>query len=68
MPNNTTDMALPQPTPPNDIIEKQQIGEEQGAEDSNNLDESASETEDPWWRTFKLWKVNMRGLSDDDTS
>jgi hypothetical protein len=68
MSSNTTDLALPQPTRPNDIIDNRQIGEDQGAKDGDDLDESSSEAEDHWWRTFKLWKVNMRGLSDDNTS
>jgi hypothetical protein len=68
MPNNATNMALPQPTEVNDSIDKRQIGEERGDEDGNAFEEIASESEDPWWRTFKLWKVNMRGLSDENTS
>jgi hypothetical protein len=58
---------LPQ-TLVNDSVDKRQIDEELGAEDGTDLDQSGSEEEDPWWRTYKLWKVNMRGLVDDDTS
>jgi hypothetical protein len=58
---------LPQ-EPANDSVDKQQNDEAHVVEGGSNLDESGSEEEEPWWRTFTLWKVNMRGLVDDDTS
>jgi hypothetical protein len=59
--------SLPQ-TSENDPNEKRQFHEALRAEDGSVSNESGSKEEDPWWRTFKLWKVEMRGLKDDEPS
>jgi hypothetical protein len=51
-----------------DTVEKRHIDEDHGVENGADSDQNGFNDEDPWWRTFKLWKVNMRGLADDDTS
>jgi hypothetical protein len=52
----------------NDSVNKRQTNEGAGTEDGSVQDQSGYEEEEPWWRTFRLWKVNMRGLVDEGTS
>jgi hypothetical protein len=49
-------------------VDKQPIEEEIHPEAGTDSDQNGSDEEEAWWRTFKLWKVNMRGLIDDNPS
>jgi hypothetical protein len=52
----------------NDPVEKSLPQKGLGVADGSASDHSPSQEEDPWWRTFQLWKVKMRGLEDDEPS
>jgi hypothetical protein len=52
----------------NDPEEKPKLDVGPRADDVSVSDQPGSIQEDPWWRTFQLWKVDMRGLKDDGPS
>jgi hypothetical protein len=51
-----------------DSVDKQRIEQEIHPDAGTDSDQNGSEEDEAWWRTFKLWKVNMRGLIDDNPS
>ena len=52
----------------NNPIDSRQNDEVHEIKEDISADQQELDEYDPWWRAFKLWKVDMRGLNDDKPS